>query len=1001
MGAEIFCQVVGRPDQVSFIWSQGPASFEPYQLTGQGLVNFRSLAQQARQALSEVVREYLNGTEEDVRKSSFALAKVGYKLHQQIFRPAAGPSQQVAKQARAWLSEMVKHGAVDSLELVLDGMGPVPWNVVYEQEPVEKDFLSTESASCWSAFWGIRYNLAGGRRVEPLRRLPWLIEPKLLLVVCPIIAEALPADQKATLASFVSTNGIKVISSKAELATEMEERRPDIMYWLCHATPSALVLNDEEVSPGDLMDMFRGQGDEDRLGGLAFLNACQTAEASEQGSFMDALNEVGLSGVIATEHQTIDTFANPFGLEFLERFIKKGEPIGPLLQDLRSKRVPLGLLYSTYCPPHIRVLGSDATTAQREIYFAQRLPGVALGGARKGLTELKLGPKAAPLPAEPYRLFAPFDRGDRALFVGREDDIRRFSLILDDSKARIVILHGESGVGKSSFLRAGVIPYLEDECVGYQFLSIQDQSGSEPSCRFIRATNDLVRQIGQLLCEFCTQTYTYPTLGTAASLGDGSSRRTQGANGSGSNGPRAEDLAEVIGSWRKAQPPGERPRLQALHDFLRAEHGYAQSRRALGRLVPELEDPAENGGIDEADSDGDEADSDGDEADEGGSNGMARVNLAAIASEVLGCELSPEPVCAVLRADPARFGRLLKEISRRLPHALILVIDQAEEIFTLAKDPKDARNGQEAIELLRKAMAESGNFKIIISLRTEYYGKFIDRLRTGIRDVVGVREYLLTDFGAKSLVEAIRRPTSHEPIPGATEIPFEKYGFSYADGLAQRIAHEVLIHNAKSQDSVLPLVQVICSQLYEIVRNRTDKVIRPADLDAIGGVWGGMQRHIDLLVVGLVREFPTDLRPFKRLITRLYIRQSDGGLTTALIPLDDLETHWSGRHRFDTLIGSAVEKKLLKVNTLTIDEVADRSYVSLGHDALAKVASVWDEDLLRGSASAQASRRGHRVSGTSRNHGRACPLREERAIRSHQGQERSGRLPQGVNGDTR
>ena len=61
-------------------------------------------------------------------------------------------------------------------------------------------------------------------------------------------------------------------------------------------------------------------------------------------------------------------------------------------------------------------------------------------------------------------------------------------------------------------------------------------------------------------------------------------------------------------------------------------------------------------------------------------------------------------------------------------------------------------------------------------------------------------------------------------------------------------------------------------------------------------------------------------------MTRLYLRQSDGGLTTALIPLDDLAAHWSGRQRFDTLIRSAVEMKLLKVNTLTIDE-ASRSGV--------------------------------------------------------------------------
>ena len=465
---------------------KGPRHSSPISSPVRGWSTSGTSPQQARQALSDMVREYVHGSDEDVRRSSFGLAKIGYKLYQQIFRPAAGPSQQVAKQARSWLSEMARLGEVASLELVLDGLGPVPWNVVYEQEPVEKAFLSAESVECWCPFWGIRYNLAGGRRVEPLRRLPWLSQPKLLLVICPTVLESLPAEQKAKLDAFVSAADFRIIGSKAELAAEMEERRPDLMYWLCHATPSALVLNNEEISPGDLMDMFRSQGDDDRLGGLAFLNACQTAESSEEGSFMDALNEVGLSGVIATEHQTVDTFAHPFGLDFLERFVMRGEPIGPLLQDLRSKRVPLGLLYATYCPPQIRVLGQNASTAGREIHYEQRLPGIALGGAGRGLTEQRLGPEPAPLPAEPYRRLAPFDRRDRALFVGREDDVRRFSLILDDPKARIVILHGESGVGKSSFLRAGVIPYLEDECIGYQFLSTPDGPDSEPSCRFLR-----------------------------------------------------------------------------------------------------------------------------------------------------------------------------------------------------------------------------------------------------------------------------------------------------------------------------------------------------------------------------------------------------------------------------------------------------------------------------------------------------------------------------------
>src|SRR4051794_38078087 len=74
------------------------------------------------------------------------------------------------------------------------------------------------------------------------------------------------------------------------------------------------------------------------------------------------------------------------------------------------------------------------------------------------------------LPRTPYRSLASFGPEDRALFVGRDDDIGVFVERLDDPRTRIIFLHGQSGVGKSSFLLAGVIPLLEDESLGYGVL---------------------------------------------------------------------------------------------------------------------------------------------------------------------------------------------------------------------------------------------------------------------------------------------------------------------------------------------------------------------------------------------------------------------------------------------------------------------------------------------------------------------------------------------------
>ena len=82
--------MIGKPDQVSFIWSAGSSTFDPYHLMGNGLLTFRDLSRQARERLSDLVKDRLHGSDEDVRRSSLELARVGNKLYQQIFRPAAG-----------------------------------------------------------------------------------------------------------------------------------------------------------------------------------------------------------------------------------------------------------------------------------------------------------------------------------------------------------------------------------------------------------------------------------------------------------------------------------------------------------------------------------------------------------------------------------------------------------------------------------------------------------------------------------------------------------------------------------------------------------------------------------------------------------------------------------------------------------------------------------------------------------------------------------------------
>lgn len=61
----------------------------------------------------------------------------------------------------------------------------------------------------------------------------------------------------------------------------------------------------------------------------------------------------------------------------------------------------------------------------------------------------------------PYRGLGRYRYGDRKLFAGREAEISSCAKSLVRGGGRLFILHGNSGSGKSSFLQAGLVPYLD------------------------------------------------------------------------------------------------------------------------------------------------------------------------------------------------------------------------------------------------------------------------------------------------------------------------------------------------------------------------------------------------------------------------------------------------------------------------------------------------------------------------------------------------------------
>jgi len=855
--SEIVCQVGNRADQVEFIWSSRGGYFKPYVVAGTQLTELRQAAGQTRKALEELVFTLNDvGSGPAPWEPSFRLVEAGSQLYNKLL-PG---SDETALKVRRWLEDLRKQSGSIGLEIVVEERSgdpgaflSVPWNLVYDEysEDHELDFQAGEGKERWRPFWAIRYNLTTGRRVEPWRRLPVWSDPRVIVVIDPTVYKFLPEEQRRHLDEFLAEERLTRVGSMRELRAALRAGYPRLLYWLGHATPEYLRLGDtEEIHPSDLRNLLSSYADRERPEGmLAFLNACQTAEAGSGGSFLDVLHSFGFTGAIATERQTIDTFANEFGLAFLQGFLREGKPLGELLHGLRLESAPLGLLYGAHCPPEIRVRRpGDAAKIPAPLPIQESGPvaGVPLGAAvvegdrsnivaAKRERAAKKAPAASPLPDTPYRSLSFYDWKDRALFTGRDADVVRFAATLDRPDTRILVLHGESGTGKSSFLRAGVIPYLEEECVGYRFLRRPDGS-----VLIIQPAKDLVGGAAQNLLDATARTLRYDT------------------------------------------PEGE----------------------------------------------------------------QEMVNLRLLIDQAVGAPADFATLREALRRDSQLLAEILARIAGRLPYALVLVFDQIEEVFTLAKTPEEVASRDHALRMLQRVVDVRADVKLIISLRTEYYGRLLDHLRAGRRDLTGVRDDLLRDFSRSTLIEAITRPTSETPLADGQPSPREKYGFRYADGIPEAIADGVMALRSENQDSVLPLAQVICTQLYERKKGQpgSDGVITRADLDAIKGVEGGLKAFAEDALERSLRLGPGDREAFKALFSQLYNRQPDGTLTTWLMPRESLQRQWDRPTPFADLLAAARSVRLLREDELRIEGGEPRRYVRLGHDALAKVAATWQAE---------------------------------------------------------
>ena len=198
---------------------------------------------------------------------------------------------------------------------------------------------------------------------------------------------------------------------------------------------------------------------------------------------------------------------------------------------------------------------------------------------------------------------------------------------------------------------------------------------------------------------------------------------------------------------------------------------------------------------------------------------------------------SPERRDLIAMDSDAAFQALV-DVAGAMKTAPIFVIDQAEEIFTLRErrtesetddadtDEIEDQHDQDQVDayfqFLHNVASRGAKSRIVISLRTEYKGRFDDRVAQFGHPGEGLRGFYLNELSVEGLKAAITRPTLHGPewekirkrhkIPDERS-PLERYGFRLSSDVVDKLAYDLLSDKVPS-GGILPALQIACLRLW-------------------------------------------------------------------------------------------------------------------------------------------------------------------------------------------
>ena len=273
--------------------------------------------------------------------------------------------------------------------------------------------------------------------------------------------------------------------------------------------------------------------------------------------------------------------------------------------------------------------------------------------------------------------------------------------------------------------------------------------------------------------------------------------------------------------------------------------------------------------------------------------------LAALAAALLHSSARPSDIAHLreqLAADPAA---LCKHVHRRHRGPFVLVVDQLEELFTLARDA-DERSAY--LRLLTHVVGREcrHDTRVVIVLRADFYEQCASD--AALRDALAANQAFIGRMTAVELRQAVESPATRN-------------GWSFEPGLV-----DLVLRDVGREPGGLPLLS---HALLETWHRRRGRVLTLRGYAESGGVRGAIARSADRLFNQ--RLSPADQLIARRILLRLTELGSGSQATRRRAPLSELIGPGDEGSAANSVLGALVDARLV---------VVTRDAAEVAHEAL-------------------------------------------------------------------